>query len=129
MMGKDDESEDQTLEEAAGYANNIDHPDFYKIEPEKDTDDFLSEIKIENEEEEEINGHKIVKRISKNDYSSPNSAILNNFDSDYENYLLIFENCDGNVQISWDVKNHLHKDDFLALCYYGKNFKINYYIR
>lgn len=120
MMGRDDDTEDNSLDEATGYS--LDNEDAKEVESEflKCAPKETSEVG-ENEEKKEKNKHKTVKRIIHDEFSSQPSLLENNAISGAPNSQLIFSEVpDGSWKIQWDITTPESCEDFIALCWIGK---------
>lgn len=129
-MAKDDETEEPSLEEAAGYSVQIDKSEL------KDNDNtFLKcspKVSDNEETKKEENNHRLVKRILNDvDYSSQASAIVIDKETSDKsddtcvcergsNQLIGYEDSDGTWKLRWEIEKPESEEDFIALCLLGK---------
>lgn len=137
-MGQEDDNEEHSLEEAAGYS-----PEVNQLSDDLSKTDLSNKTNCDNgncketktEEKKEENRHRQVKRIINNDLahgidvSSQAGAIIgcdavNVNDVQLEifdgNKLTAYEDADGNWKLHWDINNPENEDDFIALCWQGE---------
>lgn len=135
-------------------SNSFTECQFMKCHPKSDVLFYAQEEFNGDESCEESlpseNKHKVLKRIIHNDpgsspeYTDEASGIVCANDcehandlSDFEllgdcddfggNQLLVFEDSDGTWRLHWYVTSPENEDDFIALCWEGKIFYLDYY--